>query len=44
MGNEDPWFIIALGVIALLVVAIAIFIPAKFIQIAIRDWRSRRKP
>jgi hypothetical protein len=33
MGNEDPWFVIGLGAVALLVIAIAIFIPAKFDQL-----------
>ena len=43
MGNEDPWFLIGVGAAALLIIAIAIFIPTKFIQLFIREWR-RRKP
>jgi len=43
MGNEDPWFVIVLGMIAVLVIAIGIFIPVKFVQIAVRDWRSAGK-
>ncbi len=43
MGNEDPWFVIVLGLIAVLFIAIAIFIPVKLVQIAVRDWRSGGK-
>jgi hypothetical protein len=44
MGNEDPLLVIALGAVTLLLIAIALFIPVKFIQLFIRDWRARRKP
>jgi hypothetical protein len=43
MGSEDRWFVSGLGVAALVAVAIAIFIPFKFVQLLVRDWRSRRK-
>jgi large-conductance mechanosensitive channel len=43
MGNEDPWFVVVLGMIAFLVIAIATFIPVKFVQMAVRDWRSASK-
>jgi len=43
MGNEDPWFVIGVGAVALLLIAIASFIPTKFVHLFIREWR-RRKP
>jgi len=43
MGNEDFWFVIGLAVVTLLMTAIAIFIPFKFVQLFIRECRSLKK-
>ncbi len=41
MGSENLVFVIWLGAVTLLMIAVAIFIPIKFVQLFIRDWRRR---
>lgn len=43
MGNEDPMLVVGLGVVTLLMIAVAIFIPFKFVQLFIREWRRSKK-
>ncbi|HEY0311628.1 MAG TPA: hypothetical protein VGC56_03955 [Allosphingosinicella sp.] len=40
MGNEDPWFVLVGGAIALLIVAAVLFIPIKIVQLIARRRRS----
>ena len=44
MGNENPWFNAALLIIAILMIAIAAFIPVKLVQLFMREWLNRRRP
>jgi|tagenome__1003787_1003787.scaffolds.fasta_scaffold20653265_2 hypothetical protein len=42
MGNEDPWFLLVGGALALLIVTTVVFIPIKIVQLIARERRNAR--